>query len=96
MPILKISLPNSDFKTQPDGVPYDPPPEMVKFLSWLFALEERDYLNARLFISPFKFYMDACNVSQNPLLPKMFHHQVMEDYYAYRAQFTPPPGATKQ
>ncbi len=94
--IIRFSLPNSDFKTLPDGKPYEPPPEMLKFMAWLFSLDEYDYVNARLFLAPFKFYGEAAQVSQNPLLPKLFHHMICEDYWAYRASFTPPPGSVKQ
>jgi hypothetical protein len=93
--IVDTRLPNTYLKEE-DGSLWEPPPELQKFLAWVFALEPRDYIKVRQFMSPIRFLNTACQVAQNPLLAPLFNHMVMEDFYAYRAAFTPPPGSVKQ
>jgi hypothetical protein len=93
--IVKLHLPNS-FLRLDDGTQWEPPPEVMKFLAWLFSLEEQEYVRVRMFLAPMRFLQTACNVAQNPLLSPLFQHMVESDYFAYRASYTPPPGSTKQ
>lgn len=93
--MIRFQLPNSYLKLDDDSM-YEPPKEMLDFLRWLFSLEQKDYIHARMYLAPMRFFTTASHVAQNPLLPQIFQHMAMEDYYAYRASFTPPPGATKQ
>jgi hypothetical protein len=92
--IVRFQLPNSFLKTEKGD--YNPPKEMMDYMKWLFSLDEQDYIQARMFLLPMRFFTTACNTAQNALLPPLFQHMIMEDYYAYRASFTPPPGAIKQ
>jgi hypothetical protein len=93
--VVKVKLPNSTLRL-PDGSYWEPPEEVVKFLSWVFSLDEQEYQRVMMFFAPIKFLTLACETAQNPLLSSIYNHMVMENYYAYRASYVPPPGSTRQ
>lgn len=89
-------LPNSRMKIA-DGTQYEPPQWITRdFLPKLMELDEKDYINLRMWLCPMSFFVKAVNAAQNPLLSDLFERMIMEDRWYYLSQFTPPPGVKKQ